>query len=475
MEDTGLASDGKAEGVAPTTNQGPAASNTLALGAGCWSSLQQSIEAFRRSEYAQAQVYAEEALALAQREESQTCAPWSTWHLGVICVYQGDYAGAARRFEQGRGLAEEISDPHLVDVIQVAGHLCSVLRAAQSLKECWEQALEKPNALLRECTSALMGTCSLAVANGYKRLSLYSSPDLVARTSRPDGGSEAELPPLITFKAPARIPLPLNAPVSSAATLQLLEIRCLGSFKVYRNGQAIELCHNRKAQTLLKYLAVHRRKPVPREALIELLWPDSDPKAGNYRLNTTVSTLRKSLSEQGQSEEATQYILFLDGCYGLNPELPIEVDIERFDAHWRAGLRWEQLGRSADATRDYEAAAAIYRGDLLLEDIYDDWTMIERERLLSTYLMILSKLAAYYLAEGQCEQAIAYGYELLKRDPCREDTHCLLMRCYSRLGQRSQALHEFELCEELLRRELGVAPSEETVRLYQAIARGEAV
>ena len=65
--------------------------------------------------------------------------------------------------------------------------------------------------------------------------------------------------------------------------------------------------------------------------------------------------------------------------------------------------------------------------------------------------------------------------DLDTRDNCREDAHCLLMRCYSRQGQHHLALRQYQACVEALRAELEVDPAPATTQLYERIRRRESV
>ena len=64
---------------------------------------------------------------------------------------------------------------------------------------------------------------------------------------------------------------------------------------------------------------------------------------------------------------------------------------------------------------------------------------------------------------------------MLTQDNCREDSHCRLMRCYSRQGQYHLALRQYQLCVKTLRDELDVDPSPNTTQLYERIRRRERV
>ena len=110
----------------------------------------------------------------------------------------------------------------------------------------------------------------------------------------------------------------------------------------------------------------------------------------------------------------------------------------------------------------------------LIEDLYEDWTMVERERLSNAYMDMLGRLAIHYMEVGQHQESIQACYRVLEKDRCHEDSYRLLMRCYVKLGLRGRALRQYRLCEKILRQEYGTAPSPETHALCRSIMMGHA-
>lgn len=252
-----------------------------------------------------------------------------------------------------------------------------------------------------------------------------------------------------------------------------LQVRCFGRFEVIRDGQPIERWRRGKAKTLLKYLLV-RRQPVPRDVLMDLLWPDADPQNALNGLRVALYALRQALGPLDDSADGTHdYVICDAGSYCLNPAAVLWVDADEFARRFDAGLRLEHDGQVVAAIRQYEQAEAVYRDDYLLEDLYEDWTLVRREELKDQYLMILTKLADACLRRGDAEGCILRCHKILQKDTCREDAYQRLMRCYHQLGQRSQALHWFDVCARTLSHELDVGPSEATLDLYQRIVTGQ--
>jgi DNA-binding SARP family transcriptional activator len=168
-------------------------------------------------------------------------------------------------------------------------------------------------------------------------------------------------------------------------------------------------------------------------------------------------------------------ILFEEGAYCINPELHVWVDVDEFDRHVQAGRRLEAKEQLARAAAEYEAAIELYQGDFLAGDPYEEWPVLPRERLRVAYLDVLDRLSQIYFNRDQYPNCIALCQLALTRDACREDIHCLLMRCYSRQGQRRLVLRQYQACVEALRTELDVAPAPTTTQLYERIRRRERV
>jgi two-component SAPR family response regulator len=149
----------------------------------------------------------------------------------------------------------------------------------------------------------------------------------------------------------------------------------------------------------------------------------------------------------------------------------LSTDIDEFDSRCEKGRRLEKAGRASEAVAEYEKAVELYRGDYLIEDLYEEWTMIERERLVDAYTDLLCRLAVHYMENGQSWESVRTCYRVLEKNRCDEGAHRLLMECFVRLGQRARALHQYELCEQVLRHECDMAPSPETRALYGSILK----
>jgi DNA-binding SARP family transcriptional activator len=163
-------------------------------------------------------------------------------------------------------------------------------------------------------------------------------------------------------------------------------------------------------------------------------------------------------------------VLLEEGYYRLCPTLVrVETDVNEFDAFYQRGLHLEKSDRMVEAVAQYEKAVDLYRGDYLVEDLYEDWTMVERERLISALIDILDRLATHYRNTAQYQDCLRICHRLLSKDPCYEKGHALIMKCYASLGFCIRASHQYQVYQHLLSQKLDKAPSPEMQALHDTI------
>ena len=131
--------------------------------------------------------------------------------------------------------------------------------------------------------------------------------------------------------------------------------------------------------------------------------------------------------------------------------------------------------RLADGTPAALAeAVTLYQGDLLQglaveEPLFEEWLMLERERLREAALEGLARLLAHQRGAGSTEAALRTALRLAALDPLQEAVHRTVMRLYAQLGRRAAALSQYQRWVAVLQRELGVEPEAATQQLHQEI------
>ncbi len=252
-----------------------------------------------------------------------------------------------------------------------------------------------------------------------------------------------------------------QADLSVRESVRRVLICLLGPFCIFTQARLVTARGATKTAAFFCALAIRPSYSASRDALLHTLWPDVEAELARQSLNSLVYCLHKSLRD---ALDGATPVLYDGENYSLNTEAGIDLDVARFDELFTAANRKAQAGSPAAAAALYNQAVALYRGDLCIG--FDIQTVIERERLRAQYLSLLAQLADYHYSAASYDACLQYAHRLLANDPCREDAHRLVMRCYVRRGERSQALHQYLICEQILRSQFDAAPEPASKALY---------
>ena len=201
-----------------------------------------------------------------------------------------------------------------------------------------------------------------------------------------------------------------------------LRIQTLGAFRIVRDGQPAPMSEwqSKKARRLLKTLVARRGRPVPRDVLMDALWPDDDSAAVAKRLSVAVSTIRAVLDPTGRYEPDH----FVGGSDALALDYAhVDVDVEDFLSDAARGVEALREGRHGEALELLEAAEAAYSGEFLEEELYEDWAAPLREEARAAYISVARALAIESAKARDHDATVRYRLRLLQRDPYDEDAH----------------------------------------------------
>lgn len=249
----------------------------------------------------------------------------------------------------------------------------------------------------------------------------------------------------------------------------VLDVRMFGGFRLGKDESRKLVTLRGKGGQLLRYLLVNRSVLTPKEVLMEWFWPNHDIESARNNLNVAVYGLRKAFRKAGLKKQS---IVFMDGGYQINNELPLTIDIEEFNKLIAKAVKEEAQGNELAAARGYQKAESSYKGDFLTDDLYEEWTQDIRQSLKEKYVLTLNKLLDHSYRMKDFNLAIGFGKKLLLIDACDENANRVIMESYASLGQRHLALRQYNICKSSLASDMGLEAGEEMTRLYNKIKKG---
>lgn len=261
--------------------------------------------------------------------------------------------------------------------------------------------------------------------------------------------------------------------------MKRLSLHLLGTLSVDLDGQVVTGFRSNKVRALLAYLAIESERSHSRHSLAALFWPESPDQAASRNLRLTLHRLRRTLNEAtagagdlafhlaGNRVQINRDVLtldvatFLDGLAAVNAHGHIQTDL------------------CLDCLDQLELAVTLYQGELMagfeLGDApqFEEWLLVERERLKRLCLWVVSSLAAAYEQRQELDKALNFATRELEIDSYREDGYRRVMRLLALDNRRNEAIGCYMTCRRVLAEELGIEPDEQTTALYNRIRAGD--
>ncbi|MBQ0901153.1 BTAD domain-containing putative transcriptional regulator [Micromonospora sp. U21] len=215
-----------------------------------------------------------------------------------------------------------------------------------------------------------------------------------------------------------------------------VSLHLLGGFRLLRGAAPVVV--PRGLQRVIALIGL--RPGATRSQLAGLLWPDASEERALSSLRTALWRLRQDpccpMTATGDTVR-------------LGPAVRLDVD----DLVGTAARV-----RDGDDPRTAAGALAAGRHDLL-PGWYDDWVLLDRERLRQLRLHMLEQVAGQHLVAGRHGEALEAALEAMAAEPLRETPHRLVVRIHLAEGNAFEAVHAFYVYRDLLRRELRLEPS----------------
>jgi DNA-binding SARP family transcriptional activator/TolB-like protein/Tfp pilus assembly protein PilF len=222
-------------------------------------------------------------------------------------------------------------------------------------------------------------------------------------------------------------------------------------------GPLVGRVAQRRRLALLAVLSVGRQRPVSRDKLLTLFWPETDSERARHSLAESLYQIRKELGEDG--------VLSIGEDVALNPDI-VRSDVAEFEQAVERG--------------DLQVAARVYAGPFLEgfhvsgASEFEHWLDGERERLSRVYGSTLLELVREAEADGNADEAVEWLRRLAAQDPYDSRVALRLMEALASGGDRGGALRHARVHTRLLHEELQAEPDAQVLAFAERL-RSEAV
>ncbi|MEK7827396.1 MAG: bacterial transcriptional activator domain-containing protein, partial [Thermodesulfobacteriota bacterium] len=269
-----------------------------------------------------------------------------------------------------------------------------------------------------------------------------------------------------------------------------LKIVTLGRFAILRDEAPISFGGKvqHKPMELLKAIISFGGNEVPKDTLVDILWPNAEGDMARQSFDTTLYRLRrligndKAIGLQGEQ-------LSLDARYCWVDIRAFESLYKKAEDIFKAIGEMERGGKGeiSDTTSFPDAplhlctpaqaeilslsqkAIALYKGRFLPSDTRCLWTVSTRERLRNKFHNLCIMLGNYLEQAGQWQKVSEHYLRAIEIDDLAEEFYRRLMVCYQRLGQRAKAIEVYQRLKNTLSAAFQIGPSAGTNAVYRAL------
>jgi DNA-binding SARP family transcriptional activator/CRP-like cAMP-binding protein len=253
-----------------------------------------------------------------------------------------------------------------------------------------------------------------------------------------------------------------------------IQIKTLGNFHVFL-GEALigeQEWKAKQPQLLLKAIITRGVESVPKDVLIEDLWPEISAVSAENCFGVVLHRLRKVLEPSLDKALGSSYVALKKNLVSLRRDL-CQVDVDEFAILRQQGKKADDSGDIRRALLCYRQCIDLYKGDFLSEDLYAPWAEPKRNELRAMYIDLHYRMADLYETQRSSKKAIECYKSIIKADPAQEEVYQKLMLIYSNRGMRAEALKVYEECKKALADQVGVEPCGLTVSIHKKIIENQ--
>lgn len=244
-------------------------------------------------------------------------------------------------------------------------------------------------------------------------------------------------------------------------------VKTFGGLEITNDNVTVNIVElfGKQLVNLLQVLLFHSEKPVQKDELIDILWPES--KNPSSALKFSIFRLRSELNEIDFFKDKEVIVTTRKG-YILNPNLDWNIDFVELQ---RA---YNQINEGAELLDEKEFKIArkifrLYQGRFYASPSQLHWILQKQEVFRQMYVKTMMRTSCYLYTQKRYDEMMLMNYQAVLIEPFNEGLHYYYMKGLVATRNYREALKYYDELNDIFLSELGTGLSKRFKQLYDII------
>lgn len=244
-------------------------------------------------------------------------------------------------------------------------------------------------------------------------------------------------------------------------------VKTFGGLEITNDNVTVNIVElfGKQLVNLLQVLLFHSEKPVQKDELIDILWPES--KNPSSALKFSIFRLRSELNEIDFFKDKEVIVTTRKG-YILNPNLDWNIDFVELEK------AYNQINEGAELLDEKEFKIArkifrLYQGRFYASPSQLHWILQKQEVFRQMYVKTMMRSSCYLYTQKRYDEMMLMNYQAVLIEPFNEGLHYYYMKGLVATRNYREALKYYDELNDIFLSELGTGLSKRFKQLYDII------
>ena len=244
-------------------------------------------------------------------------------------------------------------------------------------------------------------------------------------------------------------------------------VKTFGGLEITNDNVTVNIVElfGKQLVNLLQVLLFHSEKPVQKDELIDILWPES--KNPSSALKFSIFRLRSELNEIDFFKDKEVIVTTRNG-YILNPNLDWNIDFVELEK------AYNQINEGAELLDEKEFKIArkifrLYQGRFYASPSQLHWILQKQEVFRQMYVKTMMRTSCYLYTQKRYDEMMLMNYQAVLIEPFNEGLHYYYMKGLVATRNYREALKYYDELNDIFLSELGTGLSKRFKQLYDII------